>query len=113
MSTDTARAHRWRRRAWRALGAAILVFGTAVAAWANDHAMAADSYVLRWQTIVSGGVMRSHSSCYEISGAIAQPVVTPGISMSSSYTLFSGFWSAAPIANQDKIFSDGFEDCTP
>jgi hypothetical protein len=61
--------------------------------------------------MASGGVVRARNSCYRLSGTTAQATVTPGIAMGSTYTLFTGFWSAAPIANRDQIFFDGFEDC--
>ncbi|MDE1885840.1 MAG: hypothetical protein KGH92_08030 [Xanthomonadaceae bacterium] len=70
-------------------------------------------YVLNWHTIVSGGVVHSANPCYRLSGSIAQVAITPGVTTATGYTLFSGFWTAAPIAGQDEIFFNGFEDCKP
>lgn len=96
---------------WRATVAVALAAGTIVLPSSGISAQAGGGYGLNWHTVVDGGVVRSRNPCYRLSGSVAQATVTPGITMSPSYTLFSGFWSAAPIANQDQIFFDGFEDC--
>lgn len=102
------------RLLWRATIAVALAAGTIVLPSSSISAQTTGGgYGLNWHTIVSGGVVRSRNPCYRLSGSTAQATVTPGITTSSSYTLFSGFWSAAPIANQDQIFFDGFEDCKP
>ncbi len=100
------------RLLWRATVAVALAAGTIVLPSSGISAQTG-GYVLNWHAIVSGGVVRSRNPCYRLSGSIAQATVTPGITFSTGYTLFSGFWSAAPIANQDQIFFDGFEDCKP
>ena len=96
---------------WRTAGVLAIVMGTAVLPASGIGAQTGSGYALNWHTVVSGGVVRARNSCYRLSGTTAQATVTPGITMGSTYTLFSGFWSAAPIANRDQIFFDGFEDC--
>lgn len=98
-------------RLWRAASVFAIVAGFAVLPASGVSAQAAASYALNWHAVASGGVVRARNSCYRLSGTTAQATVTPGITMGTTYTLFSGFWSAAPIANRDQIFFDGFEDC--
>ncbi|MBS0570275.1 MAG: hypothetical protein JSS28_06695 [Proteobacteria bacterium] len=103
-------------RLWRAIGAILAAIGAAALFSSNGDALAAGSYALGWQTVVSGGTVRSRNPCYRLSGAIAQATVTPGVISNPSgaqYMLFSGFWSAAPTVGQDQIFFNGFEDCKP
>jgi hypothetical protein len=99
------------RKLWQMAGATAIAMGTAALPASSIGAQTGGGYTLNWHAIVSGGVVRSRNTCYRLSGTTAQVTVTPGITMGSTYTLFSGFWSAAPIANRDQIFFDGFEDC--
>lgn len=103
----------WRRASWlcRMLGALAIVTGTAALPSSGIGAQTGGGYALNWHAVASDGVVRARNPCYRLSGSIGQATVTPGITIGSTYTLFSGFWSAAPIANQDQIFFDGFEDC--
>mgnify|MGYP001548569801 FL=1 len=95
----------------RMAGVVAIVLGTAALPSSGIGAQTGGGYALNWHAFTSGGVVRSRNPCYGLSGTIAQATVTPGITLGSTYTLFSGFWSAAPIAGQDQIFFDGFEDC--
>jgi hypothetical protein len=99
------------RSGLRALSTLVAICGVAALPASSIGAASAGSYSIGWHNISSGAVTRAHSSCYRLSGSIGQATVTPGIVMSTNYTLFSGFWTAAPIAVQDQIFFDGFEDC--
>jgi len=98
-------------RLWRVASVFAVVAGTAVLPASGISAQAGGPFDVKWHAIASGGVVRARNSCYRLSGTAAQATVTPGITMSSTYTLFTGFWSAAPIANRDQMFFDGFEDC--
>ena len=98
-------------RLWRVASIFAVVAGSAVLPASGISAQASVSYALNWHAVASGGVVRARNSCYRLSGTTGQATVTPGITMGTTYTLFSGFWSAAPIANRDQIFFDGFEDC--
>ena len=96
---------------WRMAGVIAIVLGTTALPASGIGAQTGGGYGLNWHAVVSGGVTRARNSCYRLSGTTGQATVTPGITMGSTYTLFSGFWSAAPIANRDQIFFGGFEDC--
>ena len=98
-------------RLWRAASVFAIVAGSAVLPASGVGAQAGGPYDIKWHVIASGGIVRARNSCYRLSGTTAQATITPGITMGTNYTLFSGFWSAAPIANRDQIFFDGFEDC--
>lgn len=100
-------------RLWRVASVFVIVAGSAMLPASGISAQAGGPYDIKWHAIASGGVVHSRNPCYRLSGSIGQATVTPGITMGSTYTLFSGFWSAAPIANQDQIYFNGFEDCTP
>lgn len=96
---------------WRMACVTAIVMGTAALPASGIGAQTGGGYALNWHDVASGGVVRARNSCYRLSATTGQATVTPGITMGSTYTLFSGFWSAAPIANRDQIFFDGFEDC--
>lgn len=99
----------WRMR-WMGRTAAL----AAIVAGAVASPSSGSGYGLNWHATVSGGVARARNPCFHLSGSVAQPTVTPGVISNPSgaqYMLFSGFWSAAPIAGRDEIFFDGFEDC--
>ena len=100
-------------RLWRVASIFAVVAGSAVLPASGISAQAGGPYSIKLHAIVSGGVVRARNSCYRLSGTTAQAMVTPGITMGSSYTLFTGFWPAAPIAGQDQLFFDGFEGCKP
>jgi hypothetical protein len=100
-------------RSWRVASVFAIVAGSAVLPASGISAQAGGPYDIKWHTMASGGVVRARNSCYRLSGTTAQATVTPGITMGSSYTLFTGFWPAAPIAGQDQMFFDGFEGCKP
>lgn len=66
---------------------------------------------MNWSSITAGGIAHLRSSCYQLSGSISF-VSKPGILYGdAAYTLFTGFWVAAPIFGQDEIFFNGFEEC--
>ncbi len=96
---------------WRAIIAAVGIASASVVPSSGSGAQAAGGFAIGWHATVSSGVLRARNSCYRLSGSTAQAIVTPGIIMASTYTLYSGFWAAAPIAGQDEIFFNGFEDC--
>lgn len=100
-------------RLWRAAIVFAILAGSAVLPASGISAQAGGPYSIKLHAIVSGGVVRARNSCYRLSGTTAQAMVAPGITMGSSYTLFTGFWPAAPIAGQDQLFFDGFEGCKP
>ncbi|GAA0721665.1 hypothetical protein [Dokdonella soli] len=101
--------------------AVAIVFGSATTVWsATDRADVArmtsanavtqtNSYGIGVYAIVAGGIVRSSSSCFELSGAIGQPV--PGHSSGGAVAVGSGFWSVAPVTRLDEIFFNGFEGC--
>ncbi len=78
--------------------------------WMDGHAQS-NPYTMNWDTITAGGIVHMRSSCYQLAGSI--DFLSPGVlySVSGNYTVFTGFWVAAPIAGQDEIFFDGFEEC--
>ena len=103
-----ARRTQW----WITLSAVTAIAGFSVANTSSVHA-GVSPYQLTWQTLASGGILHSQDACYQLSGSVAQAVVDPEFSTTDTYTLFTGFWSAAPTAGQDQLFFNGFEDCTP
>ncbi|MGH8041424.1 MAG: hypothetical protein ACREPN_05200 [Rudaea sp.] len=96
---------------WRAVIAAAGIAAVSVVPSSRAGVQSGGGYAVGWHATVAGGVLRARNSCYRLSGSTAQATVTPGITMGSTYTLYSGFWAAAPIAGQDEIFFNGFEDC--
>jgi hypothetical protein len=95
----------------RAALAIAVVGGVSALPASSLGAPAAGGLGIGWHTVVAGGVLRSRNPCYRLSASIGKPTVSPEITMSANYTLFSGFWTAAPIADQDQIFFDSFEGC--
>ena len=59
--------------------------------------------------IVPGGVTRSQSPCFDLSGATAQPVAGPV--SGDTFEVYSGFWGSG--ASTDTLFRNGFEVCQP
>jgi hypothetical protein len=94
----------------RALLAGVLSLATTHAGFADIQGV---PFQLRWQSIASGSVLSAANPCYRLSGTLGQPVVTPGMATADTYSLFTGFWSAAPISGQDQLFFSSFEDCAP
>ena len=97
---------------WRVRSAARVLAGLALASacalpWSNSHAQALPPAV-DFHVVSSGG-SASHNSCYRLSGAVGQ--VAPGYSSSSMYSIFAGFWAAAPTTGLDEIFFNVFEGC--
>ena len=95
------------------VGAAFVVCiaGTSVA-----RAQAQPTFTIDWHVISSGGTSlstgnQSQSSCFIVNGTLAQ--VAPGYSSGGIYSVYAGFWAAAPTRNTDEIFFDGFEGCSP
>ncbi len=89
--------------------AAALACMTAIP-WSDTHAQAAGPSA-DFHLIDSGG-QNLRNSCFHLSGTIGQPV--PGYSSSHgtpTYSVNAGFWAAAPTANRDEIFFNGFEGC--
>lgn len=97
----------------RALIAAALFLGGSIAS--DSRAQSAPTYAIDWHLISSGGTTlvggTSRSSCFIVNGSVGQ--VAPGYSSGGLYSLYAGFWTAAPTMRTDEIFFDGFEGCTP
>ena len=49
------------------------------------------------------------NGCFRLSVSISDPA--PGYSANGTYTLYAGFWAAAPGAGADEVFFYGFEEC--
>lgn len=98
-----------RGRTVRAWFAAVAVFAGVGVSMAGQTQ--SGPYSLNWSTISAGGTAHMRTSCYILSGYI-DFVSAPGILYASGpYTLYTGFWAAAPIFGQDQISFDGFEEC--
>jgi hypothetical protein len=88
----------------------------AIGAWSVARAQAAPSFSINWHVISSGGTNlssgnMSQSSCFIVNGTLAQ--AAPGYSSGGIYSVYAGFWAAAPTVNTDEIFFNGFEGCSP
>lgn len=93
-------------RAWLAAAIMFAGIGTSTASQAQPG-----PYSLNWSAITAGGVAHMRTACYILSGYIGF-VSAPGILYANGpYTLYTGFWAAAPIYGQDQLFFDGFEEC--
>ena len=105
------RDFRARLEGWRAASvfAAVLLLGSTIGAQSDTEAQVTPNYSIGWHVITAGGIQRLRNSCYLVSGSIGQ--TTPGISYGGAYTLYAGFWVAAPISGQDQLFFTGFEGC--
>jgi hypothetical protein len=97
----------------RALTAAALLLGGSIIS--NTRAQSAPTFDIDWHLISSGGTTlvggTSRSSCFIVNGTVGQ--AAPGYSSGGVYSLYAGFWTAAPTMRTDEIFFDGFEGCTP
>ncbi len=96
----------------RALVGAAFVLGAASTA----HGQQLPNFSIDWHVISSGGTTlsggdASRSTCFIVNGTLAQ--VVPGYSSGGIYSVYAGFWAAAPTQNTDEIFFDGFEGCSP
>lgn len=79
--------------------------------WSDSRAGAVVTYSIDFHTI-SAGASTLRNSCFVLSGTIAQ--TAPGYSSASAapaYSVYAGFWAAAPAAGLDAIFFTGFEGC--
>lgn len=107
------RSSRWRASALLAASCALPVFVPASAiAQAPDPSTAnpaGTTFTITETVIAPGGVTRSRSSCFELSGATAQPVAGPA--SGDTYEVYAGFWDNGD--STDTIFRNGFEACQP
>ena len=82
------------------------------AAGGNAVAGASALYSIDFHAISSGG-STLRNPCFAVSGTVGQ--AAPGYSSTTSgaptYSVYAGFWAAAPAATGDEIFFTGFEDC--
>lgn len=101
-----------RPRAGTALPALALALAAIALGWSDSPAGAPVAYSIDFHTIVPGG-STLRNSCFVLSGSVAQ--AAPGYSSTTSgaptYSVYAGFWSAAPTADVDEIFFTGFEVC--
>ena len=93
-------------------GALLVALALTIAGWSDSRADAIVSYSIDFHTISPGAsIMRN--SCFVLSGTVGQ--VASGYSVTTSgaptYSVYAGFWSAAPLAGLDEIFFSGFEGC--
>jgi hypothetical protein len=92
---------------WRSLQR--LLFVAVLAASCAGNALA--QLVIRQYT-VSGTGSAIRNACYALSNTVGEAVAGP--TNAGQYQLASGFWGARPTAlQQNSIFSNGFEDCSP
>ncbi len=75
--------------------------------WSDTQAQSATSTIDFH--LVDSGAKTLSNPCFRLSGTIGQPA--PGYSKSATYSINAGFWAAAPTANRDEIFFNGFEGC--
>jgi len=70
------------------------------------------SYSIDFHTISAGG-NTLRNNCFSLSGTVGQ--AAPGYSTTTSgmptYSVYAGFWSAAPLTGLDEIFFTGFQEC--
>ena len=80
--------------------------------WSDTPAETAATYSIDFHTISSGG-SSLRNSCFRLTGTVGQ--TAPGYSSTTSgtptYSVYAGFWSAAPTTGLDEIFFNGFEAC--
>ena len=96
------------------LGASVLaasaVVSVAAVPWSDTRAQSATPSIDFH--LISSGASEMHNSCFRLSGTIGQ--AAPGFSgsiSSPSYSVYAGFWVAAPLTGLDEIFFNGFEGC--
>lgn len=102
-----AKRFRTQRRLVRSTVAAAALVAVAAIPWSDSNA-SGPAYSIDYHVITAGGA-RLHNSCFVLNGTAGQ--TSPGYSSGGVYTVLAGFWSAAPIVNQDQLFFDGFEGC--
>jgi hypothetical protein len=106
------RRFRLHLRAGAALPVLAMALASMVTGWSDIRAGVAVAYSIDFHTISPGG-STLRNSCFVLSGTVGQ--VAPGYSNTTSgaptYSVYAGFWSAAPVAGMDEIFFTGFEDC--
>ncbi len=71
--------------------------------------VAADSFSIDAQVIVSGSAITIGNGCSRMQASIGQPA--PGSSSGGGYNLSAGFWAVVPATGGDTLFFDGFEGC--
>jgi hypothetical protein len=99
---------RTRRRLLRGAVVAAALMAIAGIPWSDSNAQSGPAYSVDFHVINAGGT-RLHNSCFVLNGTTGQ--ATPGYSSGGFYSVLAGFWSAAPVVNQDQLFFDGFEGC--
>ncbi len=80
-----------------ALVVLLIGISTASAQRTSEPSALHSGYDLAWYTIAGGGATVSTGGSYSLGGSIGQP--DAGTLSGGSYTLKSGFWSGASIAN--------------
>jgi len=105
---------RTRLRIGLALPALVALASASILAmpWSDTRAGTTATYSIDFHTISSGG-SSLRNSCYHLTGTVGQ--AAPGYSSTTSgtptYSVYAGFWSAAPATGLDEIFFNGFEEC--
>ncbi|HSC09928.1 MAG TPA: hypothetical protein VLC97_03060 [Rhodanobacteraceae bacterium] len=78
----------------------------------DSRADVVPTYSIDFHAISAGGAT-VRNSCFGLSGTVGQ--AAPGYSSTTpgppTYSVYAGFWSAAPGAGLDEIFFTGFEEC--
>ena len=77
----------------------------------DSRAEIVPTYSIGFHTISAGG-NALRNSCFGLSGTVGQ--AAPGYSSTgdgTTYSIYSGFWSAAPATGLDEILFAGFEGC--
>ena len=89
-----------------------IALASTVSVWSDGRAGAPAAYSIDFHTFSSGG-SALRNSCFSLVGTVGQ--AAPGYSSTTSgapmYSVYAGFWSAAPAATLDEIFFTGFEGC--
>jgi hypothetical protein len=103
---------RMRLRAGPMLPLLAIALASMVAGWSDSRAGVTVAYSIDFHTFSSGG-SALRNSCFGLIGTVGQ--AAPGYSSTTSgapmYSIYAGFWSAAPAAVLDEIFFTGFEGC--
>jgi len=93
------------------LVAGVLALASLASQPSDSRAGAAPGYSIDFHTI-SSGASTLRNGCFVLTGTVGQ--AAPGyssVSAAPSYSLYAGFWAAAPVAGLDEIFFAGFEGC--
>lgn len=93
------------------LAAFAMTPGIAIRSSDSRAAVLPPAYSIDFHTIGAGG-NTLRNDCFRLSGTVGQ--AAPGYSSTSdgtSYSIYAGFWTAAPAARPDEIFFTGFEEC--